>query len=89
MPTGQEWKDMIATMESGERTEIDEDTFWYFLGVLPPIYQDRKMEVGGKTIKVDFGSAEGYEKVKAFWREGKGKNTKYYCQKTNEMNPYA
>jgi hypothetical protein len=66
--------------------EIDEETWYYFLGVLPPVYMNRDLIIDGKPIHASFGFAEGAEPVTAFWSEAGGK---YYRQLTNQMNPYA
>src|SRR4051794_26982689 len=39
-PPAEEWADMILRIQAPERVaEIDEDTWWYFLEVLPPKFQ--------------------------------------------------
>lgn len=77
------WKDTIAAMHSGEKIEIDEGVFDYFLEVLPPVYMGRTVALPcGETRCVSFGFAEGYEPVTAFWST-KGR---YYCQRTAEIN---
>lgn len=81
-----QWSDFIEAMHSDDRCEIDEEIYWYFLEVLPPVYMNKSVElVDGTKIVADFGFAEGYEVVTAFWRAGES----YFCQKTKIMNPYA
>ena len=56
-PEGEDWKAMIARIHvTGTIAEIDEETYWYFLEVLPPKYMN-----GGL-----FAFAEGAESLKIF-----------------------
>ncbi len=80
---GEEWCAFLNARERGEQVEIDEAMFYYWLEVLPPVYQSKKMVVGGKERLVSFGFAEGSERITAFWREG----NRYFCQRTNEIHP--
>lgn len=60
-PEGEEWAALISrTSVPGVVAEIDEETYWYFLEVLPPKYQR-----GGF-----FAFAEGAEALRLFWRKG-------------------
>ena len=43
----------------------------------------------GVERRADFLQGEGYEELTAFWREGSGGAARYFCQRTNIMNPYA
>lgn len=81
------WNEAIEAMNSGEQIEVDEEFYWYFLEVLPPIFMNKYLEQFRR--RVDFGFAEGYEKVKVFWKEGNGEHTRYFCQKIDLINPYA
>ncbi len=81
------WNEAIEGMNSGEPVEVDEEFYWYFLEVLPPIFMNKYLEEIKR--RVDFGFAEGYEKVRAFWKEGSGENVRYFCQRLNLMNPYG
>jgi len=86
--TKENWTETIAAMHSGAVIEIDQDVYWYFLEVLPPAYM-------GKTItlpdgqRADYGFAEGYEPVTAFWQVGANASPtrQYFCVRTQEMNP--
>ena len=60
-PPDEQWPELIQRIsESGRIAEIDEETFWYFLEVLPPKYQR-----GGL-----FAFAEGAEALRLFWQKG-------------------
>ena len=62
-PDGEDWASLIARIHvTGTIAMIDEETYSYFLEVLPPKYQN-----GGF-----FAFAEGAESLKLFWsRDGK------------------
>lgn len=72
------WKEFIAQMHSGETLEVDSDIFYYFLGVLPPIFM-RKVIDGQRY---SFGFAEGAESIVGFWEE-KGR---FFCRDLGIMN---
>jgi hypothetical protein len=74
-------------LKSGAVIEITPATFDYFLGVLPPVYMSRKMLIEGAVRNVAFGFAEGCEPITAFWFADRGAVTRYFCQRTLEMNP--
>ncbi len=86
-PPGEDWAALVARISvPGTTAEIDEETFVYFLGVLPPKYQS-----GGA-----FAFAEGAEALRLFWRSG-GQSfcrqltwdeTKLFCQLTGTPFPY-
>lgn len=60
-PGGEDWSALIARISTPSQImAIDEETFWYFLEVLPPKYQR-----GGL-----FAFAEGAEALRLFWRKG-------------------
>ena len=57
-PDGKDWKAMIARIHlTGKIAEVDEETYWYFLEVLPPKYMNGSL----------FAFAEGAESLKLFW----------------------
>jgi hypothetical protein len=80
-PEGEPWTALIARV-SVPRTiaEIDEDTFFYFLEVLPPKYQASSV----------FAFAERAEPLRLFWRASghcfcrqlTWEETKLFCQLT-------
>ena len=48
-----------------------------------------RVTIKGVERRADFLQGEGYEELTAFWREGSGGAARYFCQRTNIMNPYA
>jgi hypothetical protein len=66
-PDGEEWKAMIDRISlPGMIADIDGETFFYFLEVLPPKYQSGSF----------FAFAEGAEPLRLFWRS----NEQYFCR---------
>ena len=60
-PDNENWKAMIDRISIPARLAvIDEETFWYFLEVLPPKYQRGNL----------FAFAEGAEALRIFWQKG-------------------
>jgi hypothetical protein len=76
----------LNALESGQRIEITQDTFDYFLNVLPPVYMRRTLVFGSEIRNAWFGFAEGCEQITAFWIEKCGSRTRYFCQRTDEVN---
>ncbi len=67
LPDAEQWPDMIKRISvPSQRAEVDKDTFWYFLEVLPP-----KWMSGGV-----FCFAEGLEPFRLFWAV----YGKHYCR---------
>lgn len=65
-PDGEQWAGMIGRISTpGHAAEIDEETYDYFLDVLPP----RWMGEG-------FMFAEGAEPLRYFWRAGR----QFFCR---------
>lgn len=67
--TESNWEAMIRARNSGRMFQCDEDVYYYWLGVLPPIYMNKKIVIEGRECRC-FGSAEGVEKITNFWTEG-------------------
>ena len=66
-PNGEDWKAMIDRISIPAKiAEIDEETFWYFLEVLPPKFQRGNL----------FAFAEGAEALRIFWQKG----DTYFCR---------
>jgi len=66
-PHGEPWSAMIdRTAQSGVVCAIDEETYDYFLDVLPPKYQG-----------YGFAFAEGAEALRLFWHVHSGT---YFCR---------
>ena len=86
--TTEAWDEMIAAMRSGERIQVEEGVYDYFLEVLPPIYMNRRITLpGGESQRVSFGFAEGAEAIVAFWCQGNSDaGWSFFCQRTEEIN---
>ncbi len=70
-PENEPWSETIARISNAARiAEITEETWWYFLEVLPPRIQTGKW----------FAFAEGQEPLRLFWRRG----GKHYCRQLTE-----
>ena len=66
-PDNEEWKAMIQRISvPATIAAIDEETFWYFLEVLPPKFQRGNL----------FAFAEGAEEFRLFWRTGE----RHFCR---------
>jgi len=74
-PPDEPWKNMIErTGQPGRACEVDEETFDYFLDVLPPRW------MGSRSI---FAFGEGADHLRLFWQSG----DRWYCrQLTAEEN---
>lgn len=84
MFTKERFADFIAARERGERCEIDQAIFDYFLDVLPPVFMDRWVTLndGSTRVRAAFGFAEGAERVTAFWRARTPLGLRYFAQHT-------
>lgn len=86
----EDWKEFISAFSSGDRFEIDEEMFFYWLEVLPPQFMDQEINYlpghEGHKMRVDFGFAEGSEPITVFWRSLDHK--KFYGQRTKKMAAY-
>jgi len=71
---------LLHDLDDGQKREITEADFDYFLDVLPPV----AMPLKWKGEHWSFGFAEGHDYVYAFKKEG----GKYYAQKTDLLNPH-
>lgn len=73
----------FASLTRGERVEIDEKMFNYFLEVLPPRFMNRLVELcDGSRVHAEFGLAEGAEVITAFWCKRVGYKVYYFAQHT-------
>lgn len=60
-PDGEPWQDTIRRISvEGRTSEIDAETYWHFLEILPPRFQ----------FGYVFGFAEGFAPLLLFWRRG-------------------
>lgn len=73
--TMENFEEMFKTKANKQKFECDEEVYYYFLEVLPPIYMRG----------AEFGFAEGREPVTRFWQE----DGKFYGQETDRINPHA
>lgn len=82
------WHLFIQALNSGEKVEMDERLWYYFLEVLPPIFMGEEIDYfpgheGTPTkVKSSFGFAEGCEPIKVFWRE----DGRFYGQRSKKIN---
>jgi hypothetical protein len=75
------WPEFIHAMRSGDVVEVDEEIYDWFLGVLPPAAYGALPLNDGGTVEAEFGFAEGWELIVAFWhRDGRA-----YCQQTARL----
>jgi uncharacterized protein YlaI len=95
-PTPGAWAAFIAAMHTGHEVEIDEEMFYYWLEVLPPIFMGRKLKYTPANSDTEiervcsFGFAEGAEPITVFWSTGEVESGyRYFCQRTKTMNPNA
>jgi len=86
--SAEDWKEFINKMDNREVVKIDEEMFYYWLEVLPPIYMNERhdIEIDGVIFNkpCSFGFCEGMDYVVDFWDNGKG-NPKF-CKKSNRIN---
>jgi len=84
--------DFCVARDSGERVEITKELYWYFCEVLPrqSLFQRTRLGNGKDphTYYVDFGFAEGWERITAFFRSPKSpaEPCRYYAQITPHWN---
>ena len=82
------WLELITAMRSGAKIEITEEVYYYFLGVLPPVFVNKYVDFmpgyEGHRMFVNFGFAEGMEKIVLFWHNDQ--QEKFYCQQSNKVN---
>ncbi len=85
---GEEWTEFIKAMHSGKVFECDEEMYFYWLEVLPPIFMGGQINFlpghEGHAMHVDFGFAEGAEPITVFWRSLDGK--RFFGQRTKKIN---
>ena len=83
-----------AALDRGEVCQVDEDLFYWYLEVLPPVYmgRDRFVEIDGvKFVKhCSFGFAEGRDFITDFWVNKDGSHiTARFAKKSKQMNPWG
>src|SRR5687768_3031222 len=66
-PLDEEWAALIPRISVPARiAQVDEETYWYFLEVLPPKYQRESL----------YAFAEGAEALRLFWQ----KSDQFFCR---------
>ena len=77
-----DWHEFINAMQSRETFEVDEEMFYYWLEVLPPVYMGEFQQIDGDEVKCSFGFAEGRDYVTDFWSCG----GRYFGKLSNRIN---
>ena len=71
LPENETWEQMIQRVHvPGRLHAITEETYWYFLEVLPPKWMDRRY----------FAFAEGQEPLSIFWQQ----QNDFYCRRLTQ-----
>lgn len=83
----EDWQEFITAINSKDRFEIDEEMYYYWLDVLPPVFMHQWIDFlpghEGHKMFCEFGFAEGADYITVFFRSPDGKH--FYGQKTNKM----
>ena len=78
-----DFAEFIQRRDAGEKVEIDEELYSYFMEVLPPVtWATHHSFPDGMRRFTDFGFAEGEERITAFWRDG----ARYFAQHTTAIS---
>ncbi len=74
------WKPFLAAIARGEKVEVDEASYHYWMETLPPKLWHQFVEmIDGTKRRVDFGEAEGSGvPITGYWEE----NGRYFAQLT-------
>lgn len=81
-----------AAMDAGQLCRVDEEMFYYWLEVLPPIYMNKEqiIEIDGAKFKkmCSFGFAEGRDYIIDFWRnkDADGKTCAFFAKRSTRLN---
>ncbi|NOT80281.1 MAG: hypothetical protein HOP07_14900 [Bacteriovoracaceae bacterium] len=71
------WDQFLEARDSGEQIEIDQEMYFHWLDILPPLKQGNDY----------FTFAEDFTCVIRFWQEsGRGNQYNFYCQNTFRTN---
>ena len=78
----------IKAMHSGDEIEIDEEMYFYWLEVLPPIFMNERIPWPDPQhpMLYDFGFAEGTEPITMFYSSGSNGDKRYFCRRSNIIN---
>ncbi len=90
-PSTDEMRVFLVGQASKMPFEVTARVWNYFLEVLPPSWMNEKRLIAGRVQRCDFGFAEGWEPVTAFWREWEGppgdrRVVRWWACLLNEMN---
>ena len=76
----------LAAMHGYEPFEMDEESWYYWLEVLPPVHMGRNVILpNGEKIRAACGFAEGAEEITVFWRFA----GRHFGCRTRTVNHYA
>lgn len=67
----------VMAAKTGEKVPVTEETYWYYLEILPPVFM---FGVVNREL-ADFGFAEGANEIIAFRQDGK----KHYAWRTGVL----
>lgn len=86
---GPKWEEFIKVFTSGQRFEVDEEMWDYWLEVLPPVFMYKEIDYfpgrEGIPTRASFGFVEGADYITVFWVEGHGKDAHLYGQRSNRI----
>jgi len=83
---GPQHAEFIEAMDSYMPFETDEESWDYFLEVLPPVHMGRNVKLpNGEMVRAWFGFAEGAEEITVFWKA----DGRYLACRTRTINPMA
>ena len=75
IPEGEGWADLIGRINvEGRIHRIEEETYWYFLEVLPPRWMNGSA----------FAFAEGQDPLSLFWQRGRDDATEYFTRRLTD-----
>ena len=81
-----DFMEFVERVKSREVLRIDREMFDYWLGVLPPVYMNKRqvIEIEGKKTRMvcSFGFVEGYDYITDFWTS----NNSYFCKMSDRVN---
>lgn len=87
-----DFSQFVKDNDGSKVLRIDEEMYYYWLEVLPPVYMDQvqPVEIDGAIYqkRCSFGFAEGRETIVDFWRNGKTPEGEevFFCKRSNRLN---
>lgn len=86
---GPKWEEFIKVFTSGQRFEVDEEMWDYWLEVLPPVFMYKEIDYfpgrEGIPTMASFGFVEGADYITVFWVEGPKHDRHLYGQRSNRI----